>query len=178
VEQSPYSEKSRIVEEIISIKNHLEKTIKRTTDGGTKMGYTIAVAGKGGTGKTTINRLVIDYLVKTKKGPILAVDADANSNLNEVLERESRYHFGEIAEEVNRRETAAQGFPGGMTKAQYLQYRLNTSITEGTGMTFLSGKIRRPWMLLLCERYLKEQLDKVSDQYKYLVIDNEAEWNI
>lgn len=49
------------------------------------MTHTIAVAGKGGTGKTTTCGLIIDYLCKQKKGPILAVDADANSNLNEVL---------------------------------------------------------------------------------------------
>ena len=49
------------------------------------MAYTIAVAGKGGTGKTTLTGLLIDYLCRQGKGPILAVDADANSNLNEVL---------------------------------------------------------------------------------------------
>ena len=49
------------------------------------MGYKIAVAGKGGTGKTTLTGLLIDYLIKKGSGPILAVDADANANLNEVL---------------------------------------------------------------------------------------------
>ena len=49
------------------------------------MAQTIAIAGKGGTGKTTISGLLIHYLSKMGKGPVLAVDTDANSNLNEVL---------------------------------------------------------------------------------------------
>ena len=47
--------------------------------------HTIAVAGKGGVGKTTTCGMIIDYLCRTGKGPLLVVDADANSNLNEVL---------------------------------------------------------------------------------------------
>ena len=49
------------------------------------MTHTIAVAGKGGTGKTTLCGFLIDALVKRGNGLVLAVDADANSNLNEVL---------------------------------------------------------------------------------------------
>ena len=49
------------------------------------MAHVIAVAGKGGVGKTTLTGLIIQYLGEKGKGPILAVDADANSNLNEVL---------------------------------------------------------------------------------------------
>ena len=46
--------------------------------------HTIAVAGKGGVGKTTTCGMIIDYLCAKKRGPVLVVDADANSNLNEV----------------------------------------------------------------------------------------------
>ena len=49
------------------------------------MAHVIAVAGKGGVGKTTLCGLLIQYLCESGKGPVLAVDADANSNLNEVL---------------------------------------------------------------------------------------------
>ena len=49
------------------------------------MPHTIAVAGKGGVGKTTTCGMLIDYLCKKRRGPVLVVDADANSNLNEVL---------------------------------------------------------------------------------------------
>lgn len=139
------------------------------------MGYTIAVAGKGGTGKTTITGLVIDYLVKKGEGPILAVDADANSNLNEVLGEKIEITLGEIREEINRRESTGGSFPGGMTKAQYLQYRLNVSITEGNGYDLLvMGRSEGVGCYCYVNGILREQLDKVSDRYKYVVIDNEA----
>ncbi len=56
------------------------------------MAHVIAVAGKGGVGKTTLCGMLIQYLCEKGKGPILAVDADANSNLNEVLGVEGRYN--------------------------------------------------------------------------------------
>lgn len=139
------------------------------------MGYTIAVAGKGGTGKTTITGLLIDYLAKKRQGPILAVDADANSNLNEVLGEDIEITLGQIREEVNRREATGGSFPGGMTKAQYLQYRMNTGIAEGNGYDLLvMGRSEGRGCYCYVNGVLREQLDKVSDQYKYLVIDNEA----
>lgn len=126
------------------------------------MGYNIAVAGKGGTGKTSLTGLLIDYLVKDKKGPVLVVDADANANINEVLGIEVEATIGEIREEVNQREKLGNAFPGGMTKAQYLQFRLNSIIEEGEGCyCFVNG-------------ILREQVNKISGHYKYLVMDNEA----
>jgi len=139
------------------------------------MGFTIAVAGKGGTGKTSITGLLIDYLAKQKSGTVLAVDADANSNLNEVLGEKIEITLGQIREEVNRREEAGGSFPGGMTKAQYLQYRMSTGITEGNGYDLLvMGRSEGRGCYCFVNGILREQLDKVSDQYKYLVIDNEA----
>ncbi|RJE47832.1 MULTISPECIES: AAA family ATPase [unclassified Dehalobacter] len=139
------------------------------------MGKTIAVAGKGGTGKTTITGLLIDYLVKNGQGPVLGVDADANANLNEVLGEAIEVTLGEIREEVNLRETMRDGFPGGMTKAQYLQYQLNTSITEGNGYDLLvMGRSEGKGCYCFVNGILREQLDKVSDKYRYVVIDNEA----
>jgi CO dehydrogenase maturation factor len=139
------------------------------------MGYTIAVAGKGGTGKTTITGLLIDTLIKKQKGTILAVDADANSNLNEVLGETIDSTLGEIREEINRREAADNSFPGGMTKAQYLQYRLNTGITEGEGYDLLvMGRSEGRGCYCYVNGILREQLDRLSDQYDYLIVDNEA----
>nr|SUY21800.1 carbon monoxide dehydrogenase/acetyl-CoA synthase complex, nickel-inserting subunit [Clostridioides difficile] len=80
---------------------------------------------------------MIDYLVKDKKGPVLVVDADANANINEVLGIEVEATIGEIREEVNQREKLGNAFPGGMTKAQYLQFRLNSIIEEGEGYDLL-----------------------------------------
>ena len=62
--------------------------------------HTIAVAGKGGVGKTTTCGMIIEYLCQQKKGPVLVVDADANSNLNEVLGVEADITLGQIREEM------------------------------------------------------------------------------
>ncbi|SHH24871.1 ATP-binding protein [Tepidibacter thalassicus] len=139
------------------------------------MGYTIAVAGKGGTGKTSLTGLLIDNLVKRGESPILVVDADANANINEVLGVEVETTIGEIREEVNRREVSGNGFPGGMTKAQYLKYRLNTAITEGDGYDLLvMGRAEGQGCYCYVNGVLREQTDSLSDSYKYLIIDNEA----
>ncbi|ABR48186.1 Cobyrinic acid a,c-diamide synthase [Alkaliphilus metalliredigens QYMF] len=139
------------------------------------MGYTIAVAGKGGTGKTTLTGLLIDQLVKSNEKPILAVDADANANLNEVLGEEIECTIGAIREEVSKRENAGNSFPGGMTKAQYLKYRLNAIITEGKGYDLIAmGRSEGQGCYCYVNGMLREQIDSLSDSYKYLVIDNEA----
>lgn len=139
------------------------------------MGKTIALAGKGGTGKTTITGLIIDYLIRNKRGTILAVDADANANLNEVLGIKVETTLGEIKEEVNMRETMRDGFPGGMTKGQYLNYSLNASITEGNGYDLLvMGRSEGKGCYCFVNTILREQLDKVSQDYDYVIMDNEA----
>lgn len=139
------------------------------------MGYTIAVAGKGGTGKTSLTGLLMDYLVKKEDGAILAVDADANANLNEVLGVDVDITLGQIKEEVNKRENSDAGFPGGMTKAQYLKYRLNTAVSEGKGYDLVvMGRSEGQGCYCYVNGILREQVDSLSDSYKYLVIDNEA----
>ncbi|MBW4862649.1 MAG: AAA family ATPase [Paeniclostridium sp.] len=139
------------------------------------MGFNIAVAGKGGTGKTSLTGLLIDCLVNDKKGPILVVDADANANINEVLGLEIDVTLGQIREEINKREKQGNLFPGGMTKAQYLQYRLNTSLAEGPGYDLIvMGRSEGEGCYCYVNGILREQTDKLSDSYDYLVIDNEA----
>ena len=139
------------------------------------MGYNIAVAGKGGTGKTSLTGLLIDHLVKNDKGPVLVVDADANANINEVLGVEVDATIGSIREEVNQRELSGNSFPGGMTKAQFLQYRLNSSIVEGDGYDLMvMGRSEGAGCYCYVNGILREQTNKISNHYKYQVIDNEA----
>jgi CO dehydrogenase maturation factor len=88
------------------------------------MTYSIAMAGKGGTGKTTVCGLFLDHLVKSGKGPILAVDADANSNLNEVLGVKKPVSLGDIREEVAHSENS------GMSKQEYMDFRFDDALTE------------------------------------------------
>lgn len=139
------------------------------------MGYKIAVAGKGGTGKTTLTGLLIQYLAEKKEGPILAVDADANANLNEVLGEEVEETIGSIREEVSQRSLQGDNFPGGMMKADYLKYKLNTSVTEGDGYDMIvMGRSQGTGCYCYVNGVLKTQIDTLSANYKYIVIDNEA----
>ena len=139
------------------------------------MSYKIAVAGKGGTGKTSLTGLLIDYLVKKRERPILAVDADANANLNEVLGEKLEVTIGQIKEEINKAEASGSGFPGGMTKADYMKYRLNEAIVEGTGYDMLvMGRTQGEGCYCYVNGLLKTQLHNLSKNYKYLIIDNEA----
>ena len=95
------------------------------------MAQTIALAGKGGVGKTTICGMLIEYLCEKKNGPVLAVDADANSNLNEVLGVEVEDTLGDIREDLTRAEMASdQVIPKGMTKADYAEMRFSDALTE------------------------------------------------
>ena len=88
------------------------------------MAHVIAVAGKGGVGKTTLCGMLIQYLCEKGKGPILAVDADANSNLNEVLGVEVETTLGDVREEIARAELASENpIPAGMSKADYAERR-------------------------------------------------------
>ena len=91
--------------------------------------YTIAVAGKGGVGKTTTCGMIIDYLCSKKNGPVLVVDADANANLNEVLGVEVETSLGAIREEMAQAELKGT-IPAGMTKADYADFKFNSAIIE------------------------------------------------
>ena len=91
--------------------------------------HTIAVAGKGGVGKTTTCGMLIDYLCKKNKGPVLVVDADANSNLNEVLGVEVETSLGAIREEIAQAELKGT-IPASMTKADYADFKFNSALIE------------------------------------------------
>ena len=95
------------------------------------MSYIIAFAGKGGTGKTTLCGLLIDYLAGKGEGPILAVDADANSNLNEVLGEKVATTLGDIREEVARAESMDDSpIPASMSKTEYMDFRFGDALIE------------------------------------------------
>ena len=139
------------------------------------MGYNIAVAGKGGTGKTSLTGLLVNSLIQDKKSPVLVVDADANANINEVLGIDVEASIGQIREEVNQREKLGNSFPGGMTKAQFLQYRLNSIIEEEEGYDLLvMGRSEGEGCYCFVNGILREQVQKISNHYNYVVIDNEA----
>lgn len=139
------------------------------------MAYTIAVAGKGGVGKTTVCGMMIDALIKGGKGPLLVVDADANSNLNEVLGVEAGVSLGQIREEIAQAELRGDTIPKSMTKADYAEYRFESALAEEDDFDMLvMGRTQGKGCYCFVNGVLKTQLDKYIGNYNYVIMDNEA----
>jgi len=135
---------------------------------------TIAVAGKGGVGKTTTCGMMIDYLCKQKKGPIQVVDADANSNLNEVLGVEIETTLGDIREEMAQAELKGT-VPKNMTKADYAEMKFSDALIEEDDFDMLvMGRTQGKGCYCYVNGVLKSQVDKYAKNYRTVVIDNEA----
>ena len=136
--------------------------------------HTIAVAGKGGVGKTTTCGMLIDYLCKKGQGPVLVVDADANSNLNEVLGVEVETSLGAIREEMAQAELKGT-IPSGMTKADYAEFKFSSAVIEEDDFDMLvMGRTQGKGCYCYVNGVLKTQVDKYAKNYKYIVMDNEA----
>lgn len=136
--------------------------------------HTIAVAGKGGVGKTTTCGMLIDYLCRQRRGPVLVVDADANSNLNEVLGVEVETSLGQIREEMAQAEMNGT-IPKGMTKADYAEYKFNSALIEDDDFDMLvMGRTQGKGCYCYVNGVLKAQVDKYARNYAYIVMDNEA----
>ena len=137
------------------------------------MAYTIAMAGKGGVGKTTLCGFLIRYLIEKRKGPILAVDADANSNLHEVLGVEVNQQVGTIREDSkhkSKREDLA-----GVTNVDNMELMINQALIEASGYDLISmGRPEGPGCYCFPNHVIRRFMDKLSDNYPYVVMDNEA----
>ena len=140
------------------------------------MAQTIAVAGKGGVGKTTLTGLMIQYLCEKGKTPVLAVDADANSNLNEVLGVEVEMTLGEIREEAARAENSKTNpIPASMSKADYMEMMFNRCIIEDDDFDMLvMGRTQGKGCYCFVNGLLQTQVQKLTPNYQYVVVDNEA----
>ena len=138
------------------------------------MSYTIAVAGKGGTGKTTFCGLLIDWLCQNGRGPVLAVDADANSNLNEVLGVEIETTLGEIREQVAHASESSD-LPPGMSKQDFMDYKFGSALTEEDDYDLLvMGRTQGKGCYCFVNGLLQAEIQKIEKNYRYLVVDNEA----
>ena len=147
------------------------------------MTTTIALAGKGGVGKTTVAAMVIKYLAASQKGAILAIDADPSSNLNMVLGLDLEWTVGDIREGMLEQVQAsllaggaAMGtMPGGASKREYLDYQVRTSVSEGIDFDLIAmGRSEGPGCYCAVNHNLREVIDSMSARYRYVVIDNEA----
>ncbi len=136
--------------------------------------HSIALAGKGGVGKTTICGMIIDYLSNTGKTPILVVDADANANLNEVLGVEVDTTLGSIREEMAQAELKG-GIPAGMTKADYAEMKFSSALVEEDDFDMLvMGRTQGKGCYCYVNGVLQTQIQKYAKNYRYIVMDNEA----
>ena len=134
------------------------------------MPYSIAMAGKGGTGKTTVAGFLIKYLVKKGKIPVLAVDADSNSNLNEVLGVPLEVTLGTAREEM-KDGVVKQG----MTKQMFIEMKLADAVFEGEGFDLIAiGRPEGAGCYCAANNLLTMYLGNLIDNYPYMVMDNEA----
>jgi len=134
------------------------------------MPFSVALAGKGGTGKTTLAGMLIKYLVAKEKTPILAVDADCNSNLNEVLGLGVANSLGNAREDMKK-----GNVPSGMTKDIFISMKLEEAVLESDGFDLIiMGQPEGQGCYCAANSLLIDFLDKLSDNYPYIVMDNEA----
>lgn len=134
------------------------------------MPYTIALAGKGGTGKTTIAGMLIKYLMLKGKSPILAVDADSNANLNEVIGLEVTDTLGNAREEMKKGVV-----PSGMTKDIFISMKLEQAIVEAKGYDLVvMGQPEGAGCYCAANSLLTRFLEQLTGNYPYIVMDNEA----
>jgi CO dehydrogenase maturation factor len=139
------------------------------------MSFTIAFAGKGGTGKTSIAALTIKYLIDRRKGPVLAVDADSNSCLNETLGVEVNKTVGTLREESLDTARSGAARPGGMSLEQMFDYEIQQSVIEADGFDLLvMGRPEGPGCYCAANNIIRKYTDKLSGSYAYVVLDNEA----
>ena len=136
------------------------------------MTKTIAVAGKGGTGKTTIAALIIDYLVTKNMGPVLAIDADPDSNLGTLLGIDVGTTIGDLRNEVLEE---MKDFPPGMTKGNYMEAGLHEIIEESEGFDLITmGRGEGSGCYCALNNLIRKFHTDLTPSYKWVVIDNEA----
>jgi CO dehydrogenase maturation factor len=140
-----------------------------------KMAFVIALAGKGGTGKTSIAALTVKYLMEKKGKAVLAVDADSNSCLNEALGVDVHATIGHLREESLQTIRSGAERPGGMSMEQLFDYQVQQSIIEAKGFDLMvMGRPEGPGCYCAANNIIRKYTDKLSEAYPYVVIDNEA----
>jgi len=138
------------------------------------MTTTIAVAGKGGTGKTTFTAMLIKYIRLHDLGNILAIDGDPSANLNLVLGMELGETVGRIREDA-RTQVSTGRFDPSLPKTDFFEYQVNASLVEGDRIDLISmGRPEGPGCYCAANNILRNVIDRLGNQYDFVVIDNEA----
>lgn len=136
------------------------------------MAKTIAVTGKGGTGKTVVAALIIKWLKHNAAGPILALDADPDANLGAVLGIRAEKTIGDLREETLKE---IKNLPAGMSKSAYIEAGLHQIVVENEKVDLITmGRPEGPGCYCYLNNLLREFADKMQAAYEWVVMDNEA----
>ena len=132
--------------------------------------FTIALSGKGGTGKTTISSLLIRSLIDLAETPVLAVDADPNANLHEALGVTVHETLGSMREEAFTRH-----IPPGMNRHDYVRFRFRQALVEAKGFDLVAmGRPEGSGCYCFANDLLSECMIQLEIDYRFIVIDTEA----
>ncbi|NIA17527.1 MAG: AAA family ATPase [Planctomycetes bacterium] len=135
------------------------------------MATTIAISGKGGSGKTTLSAMIIRLLIERSMGSVLAVDADPNSCLGLTMGAEVADTIAGIREQARKKTPDGTG----MDKTRLLEYGVQQAIVEAKGFDLLTmGHPEGPSCYCAANNLLRSFMDKLSDAYRFVVLDNEA----
>lgn len=135
------------------------------------MPFVVAVAGKGGTGKTTMAGLIVRSLRRLGKTPILAVDADPNTNLDAALGLRPDRAISDVLQETR----GMRDVPVTVPRAMYLEYHLEDCLAEGQGVDLIvMGRPEGAGCYCAANHLLREHLDRLMGSYPFVVMDNEA----
>ena len=136
------------------------------------MTISIAMAGKGGTGKTSLASLIIRYLVKHGGAPVLAVDADPVANLGLSLGLDADLTIGSVLAGFNETKIS---IPAGLSKEAFLNIKLNETVVESRSLDLITmGRGEGAGCYCFPNNVLKNFIDRLTPNYRYMVMDNEA----
>ena len=139
------------------------------------MSSVIAIAGKGGTGKTTVAGLLISQLIESGRKPILAVDADADSNLPEVLGLSSTTSLATIGAAREDFFTNRDTIPAGTPKQTWMEMQLAQALVESKDIDLMvMGRPEGAGCYCYINNMLRKYLETLGENYPFVVIDNEA----
>jgi CO dehydrogenase maturation factor len=138
------------------------------------MTKTIALAGKGGTGKTTVAALLTRALLQQGASPVLAIDADPATNLHLALGLPSPATVGDLREGM--RAEAGNGALGvAVSRQDYLDREIRMALEEGDQVDLIAmGRPEGKGCYCAVNHLLRQILDEMGKSYAYVVIDNEA----
>jgi CO dehydrogenase maturation factor len=129
----------------------------------------IALAGKGGTGKTTTSALLLKYLLDKKKTPVLLVDADPNTNLNELLAMDVHLTIGQVRKEIKGE------IPAHVSRDQFMEMKVHQALIEESGFDLMvMGQPDGPGCYCAANQFLAMTMDHLAKNYEYILVDNEA----